>query len=418
MLGAPLSNNFGGPSLLISICKCLRKAVPDVEFSILSDIEKSPEQARRYEEKYNVARVNGIRARHKYLGLIQSFLWATANKTGIRLPVSFLSNPWLDELRKADVAMDTRGISQTDFFSRWRTHFDENIPLITAAYLGKPAIKYTQDMGPFLNRSNRMTARYCFPKLDLIITRGIIVRELLKEIGISKNVKVLPDTAFLLDPAPVEEVDKILEREDLSGRQLIGIAASRQVDRRILKDGDKTLQNAYTLFLARIADHMIEKCQATVVFIPNEGAKGPDGYDDIFVAKKIYDKITYKENARVLSEFYNAEITKGLIGKCDLMIASRYHSAVAAFSMHVPTMVLGWGFKYDQLTETVGQRAYLFNYEGIDLVEMKAAVDHLWKNRELVKETLERIIPHIKSTVYCGGALVKEILEKSLPNKK
>jgi polysaccharide pyruvyl transferase WcaK-like protein len=417
MTGSKLSNNFGGPSLLISICKCLRRAIPDAQFSILTGIEHSPEQARRYEEKYDVARVTGIRGRHKYLGLIQAFLWATAGKIGLRLPSFMMSNPWLDELKNADVVMDIRGISQTDFFSHWRTHFAENIALMTAVYLGKPAIKYTQDMGPFLNRSNRIIARYCFRRYDLIIARGIIVRELLKEIGVSKNVKVFPDTAFLLDPAPVEEVDKVLEREGVSDPPLIGIVASRQVDRRILQDGDKTQQNAYTSALARLADHLTEEHRATVVFIPNEGAKTVD-YDDVYVARKVFDQMTHKENTRVLPEFYDAEITKGLIAKCDLMIASRYHSVVAAFSMCVPTMVLGWGFKYDQLTEMVGQRTYLFNYENIDSDEMETAVDSLWKNREVVKEDLERIIPRIRETVYSGGRFVKEILEKSHSSKK
>ncbi len=417
MVGTSLSGNFGGPSLLVGICKCLRKVIPDAEFRILTRIEKIPEQARRYEEKYDVTIVSGIRGRHKYLGMIQAFLWATAGKLGLRLPFFLMSNPWLDELRNADIVMDTRGFSQTDFFSHWRTHIGENLALMTAAYQGKPAIKYTQDMGPFLNCSNRMTARYCFRRYELIIARGIIVRELLKEIGISVNVKVLPDTAFLLDPAPVEDVDKILQREGVSGRPLIGIAASRQVDQRILNDGDKTQQNAYTSALARLADHLIETHQATVVFIPNEGAKVGD-YDDIYVARKVFDQMTHKDSARVLTEFYDAEITKGLIAKCDLMIASRYHSVVAAFSTYVPTMVLGWGFKYDQLTEMVGQRAYLFNYENIDPVEMEAAVDHLWENRELAKEDLKRIIPRIQETVYSGGRFVKEILEKSCSREK
>ena len=417
MVGSSLSNNLGGPSLLIGICKCMRRAIPDAQFIILTGIEHSPEQARRYEEKYDVARVTGIRARHKYLGLIQAFLCATAGKIGLRLPSFMMFNPWLDELRNVDVVMDTRGISQTDYFSHWCTHFDENITLMTAVHLGKPAIKYTQDMGPFQNRSNRMTVRHCFPKYDLIIARGIIVRELLKEIGVSKNVKVLPDTAFLLDPAPKEEVDKILEHEGLIGRPLIGIAASRQVDRRILKDGDKTLQNPYTLALAQLADHLIEEYRATVVFIPNEAAKTAD-YNDVYVARKVFDRMTHKDSARVLTEFYDAEITKGLIAKCDLMIASRYHSVVAAFSMRIPTMVLGWGFKYDQLTEMVGQRAYLFNYENIVPAEMEAAVDHLWENREVVRQDLKRIIPRIQEMVYSGGRYVKELIERSLPSTK
>jgi colanic acid/amylovoran biosynthesis protein len=412
MVGSSLSNNFGGPSLMISICKCLRKVMPDAQLRIVTDSEKSPEQARRYEKDYDVARVKGFRARYRFLGLIQSFLCAKARKIGVHFPSFLMSNPWLDELRNSDVVMDTRGISQTDYFSHWRTHVEENIPLMTAVYLGKPAIKYTQDMGPFLNRSNRVIARHCFPRYDLIIARGIIVRELLKEIGVSRNVKVLPDTAFILDPAPQVDAAKVLEREGVTGRPLIGIAASRQVDRRILKDGEKTLQNAYTLALAHIADHVIRKFQATVIFIPNERAQDTDGYDDVYVAQKAYDRMASKANAHVLTGSYDAEVTKGLIANCDVMIASRYHSVVAAFSSRVPTMVIGWGFKYDQLTEMVGQRRYLFNYEGIDLAKMEAAVTHLWENREAVRQDLETVVPRIQEMVYSGGGFVREVIEK------
>lgn len=47
--------------------------------------------------------------------------------------------------------------------------------------------------------------------------------------------------------------------------------------------------------------------------------------------------------------------------RCEVMVASRYHSCVAALSAGVPTLVIGWHYKYDELLNLYGQDKWIIS---------------------------------------------------------
>jgi len=418
LIGAPLTGNFGGPSLLISTCKVLKEAIPNAKFKLWTH---SPERdyrlAKIYDNKYKLRRVE-ISARDIYIGFIRAFLFAILKKFKIR--ANFLLNfKWLREYLDSEVIIDIRGITLTDYFGgRGITqdifgYFAQTVTLLTAHLLGKPAIKFTQDMGPFNNKINRFFSKICLNRLDIIMARGEITKDLLKKIGIETPIYIQPDTAFVMDPAPIEEIKEILKKEQIDKKTLIGIVPSRQVDKRILSTKDFKLQNNYTLLLARLADYLIEKFDANIVLIPNEITHEKNGYDDVYVAKKIFKNIKNKERVRLITNEYFAPQLKGVIGKCDLLISSRYHSMVAALSMCIPTLVIGWGFKYNQIMKMVGQENFVCDYKKISLNELYLKIDHLWYNKEKIKKELADKMPSIKNSVFLGGEIVKNLIDTS-----
>lgn len=400
-----LSGNLGVPSLLISTCKVLRTSIPDSEFKLFSSRpEKDSEQATRY----GVEVVEGTR-RQFGVAFLRCLLWAGLKRFGLNVPF-LLNDKILEEYRNADVIIDTLGISFTDFFSSLTGYLTQSMWLLVGILLKKPVVKFTQDMGPFENKVNKYLAKLCLNRLSFILVRGEITKKHLEKLGINRPIYVQPDTSFVLDPASIEKVNKIVKQEKLDKKPLIGIVASRQVDQRI-SDGDIKSQNRYTTIIAQIADHVIEKLNALIVFIPNEIAQQKGGYDDIYTAEKAYELIKNKSEVRLITTEHQAQELKGLIGKCDLLITSRYHSTVAALSTCVPCLVIGWGFKYDQVMEIMGQKEFVCNFETITLDEVQAKVDKLWHNREKVKAELASRMPSIEKSVLSGGELVKNLLD-------
>ena len=402
---SPLSGNLGVPSLLISTCKALRTFIPDAEFKLFSS---SPEQDSEQAIRYGVGVVEGT-TRHFGVAFLRCLLWAGLNRFGLN--ISFLLNSKiLDEYRNADVIIDILGISFTDFFSSLTGYMIQSMWLLIGILLKKPVVKFTQDMGPFENKVNRYLAKLCLNRLGFILVRGEITKEHTKKLGINRPIYVHPDTSFVLDPAPVEKINRIMLQEKLDKKPLIGIVASRQVDQRI-SDGDIKSQNRYTTVLAQVADHIIEELNALIVFIPNEIAHQKGGYDDIYVAKKVYEKMENKSEVRLITTEYQAQELKGLIRECDLLITSRYHSTVAALSTCVPCLVIGWGFKYNQVMGIMGQKEFVCNFETMTLAEVQAKVDKLWHDRENVKAELVSRMPSIEQSVLSGGEMVKDLLD-------
>jgi polysaccharide pyruvyl transferase WcaK-like protein len=405
---SPLSGNLGVPSLLVSTCKVLRTSIPDSEFKLFSSRpQKDSEQATRY----GVEVVEGT-LRQFGVAFLRCLLWASLNRFGLN--VSFLLNDKiLEEYRNADVIIDILGISFTDFFPNTIGYMLQSVWLLTGTLLKKPIVKFTQDMGPFENKVNKYLAKLCLNRLGFILVRGEITKEHTKKLGINRPIYVHPDTSFVLEPAPIEKVNRIMKQEKLDKKPLIGIVTSRQVERFIERqyDGDIKSQNRYTTTIAQIADHLIEKRNALIVFIPNEIAPQKGGYDDIYTAKKAYDRIENKSEVRLITTEYQAQELKGLIRECDLLITSRYHSTVAALSTCVPCLVIGWGFKYDQVMGIMGQKEFVCNFETMTLTEVQAKVDKLWHDREKVKAELASRMPSIEQSVLSGGKLVKDLLD-------
>jgi polysaccharide pyruvyl transferase WcaK-like protein len=379
---SPLSGNLGVPSLLISTCKVLRTSISDSEFKLFSP---RPEQDFEHARKYGVEVVEGT-LRQFGVAFLRSFLWAGLNRFGLNVPF-LLNDKILEEYRNTDVIIDILGISFTDFFPSLTGYITQSMRLLIGILLKKPVVKFTQDMGPFENKVNKYLAKLCLNRLSFILVRGEITKKHLEKLGINRPIYVHPDTAFVLDPAPIEKINEIMMQEKLDKMPLIGIVASRQVDQRI-SDGDIKSQNRYTTIIAQIADHLIEKLNVLVVFIPNEIAQQKGGYDDIYVAKKAYERIENKNEVRLITTEYQAQELKGLVRKCDLLITSRYHSTVAALSTGVPCLVIGWGFKYDQVMGIMGQKELVCNFETVTLAEVQAKIDKLWHDKEKVKADL------------------------------
>jgi len=413
LTGSKLSGNFGVPSLLISACKVLKKSIPDAQFKLIGSGETKI--VKEYLEEYGIKKVE-TRYRNIYICFFQSILWRMLYSIGLNVQY-ILKNKFLDELKNSKIVIDIRGITLTDYFSSKnlirdiRSYFGQSIILFIAFLLKKPAIKFTQDMGPFNNRANRFFARICLERLDFILARSRETERLVKEIGIKTPMYVKPDTAFVMDPASPDEVCKILDSFYIDNKTLVGINPSRQVDQRILAGDDYKLQNNYTRTLAQLADYLIENFSVHVILIPNEiGLIGKNSYDDIFVAKKVCTDIKNQNMVTLIEKEHVAFDLKGIIGELDLLIASRYHSIVASLSMTVPCLVIGWGFKYNELMGMMGQGEFVFDYKNVNICELLEKTKKIWLNRKEVRKELELKMPIIRESVFSGGELVKNLL--------
>ena len=408
--GAHLYRNLGGPSLLISTCKALRTHLPDARFKFFSPFPK--EDAERA-APYGVE-VVGFDPKEFYRAFVVSLFWKSFRKIGIDLSF-LLKKGVLREYRNADLVVDIKGITFTDFFPSPLAYLIHTLQLLLGVVLGKRVVKFTQEMGPFENKWNRFFAKLCLNRMDFILARSDRTKQYVEQLGVKRPVYVHPDTAFILDVAPDEELSAIMEAEDLLEKPLIAVVPSRQIDKRISEKErrGKESQNSYTRAVARAADYLIEKWNATVLFLPNEISRVEEGYDDIYVARKILEAVQKKEKVKLISKEYPAPLLKGLISRCDMAVVSRYHSMVAALSTATPCLVVGWGFKYSQVMDRFGQSRFICDFQTVTFDEMKGKLDELWHDRERVKSDLESRLPTLEQTVLSGGKLVKDLLGES-----
>lgn len=67
--------------------------------------------------------------------------------------------------------------------------------------------------------------------------------------------------------------------------------------------------------------------------------------NDLDILKKIYDTLNNPHVQLVNVPNINAKQIKYLISQCDVMIASRTHASIGAYSTYVPTLEIGYSIK-------------------------------------------------------------------------
>lgn len=375
LIGARLSDNLGGPSLAVSTVEVLKSVYPEAKFTLLVP-EKAYANDQKIEGKYPLS----VMPFHAEKILL--YLWI---KRWFKLSIG----PWslqktVNAILHSDMIVDIWGIMFADSFrsKSFISKFREGLRLTFGKLVNIPMVKYTVAMGPFQSKWNRLFAKWYLNQfVDIIFARDEITERHLKILGINTETHGAPDTAFLL---PVSN-----HHPNVNNENLVGISVSYQARNRYSNPAD------YTLMIANLINNIIQKYDTSVLLIPNEIESGTD--DDKKIAVEI-NRLVVSDQCDVLDTSHlSAMDIKNVISQCEAVIAARYHTIIAALSLGIPVLALGWHHKYKGVLQLFHQDEYLLDVNSMDLHQAESKFETLWKNRVKVRS---EILSHIESVKY------------------
>ncbi|MBN2412826.1 polysaccharide pyruvyl transferase family protein [candidate division KSB1 bacterium] len=390
LIGARLSLNLGGPSLLASTKNVLNSCFKDPEYTLVI-LYKTYKEDRALAPKYGVSVVP-----------FRFKLW-TLPMIIIRKLLKIYIGPkdqkdFIRSIEESDIVIDMWGIAYADnFHNNIYNRIVDGIHMWAGKLFGKPVIKYTAALGPFNHFTNRLFARFYFQKnCDLILTRDKTSYDNIKSVGITTPAYTLPDTAFLLESAENElsqELDGLKK-----SHPLVTVSISYQTLNREKQPG------AYIDSMVHIMNHIINKYNAYIILLPNELAKGPN--DDYKIGQKILAKMDTPNCSLVNTENLIAQELKAIIKKSDLVVAARYHTIVASLSLGIPTLAIGWHHKYIEVLSLFDQQQWLCNIDELTNKDLTDKFDSLWARRHQVADQINDNVTIIKGKIMKGGELV------------
>lgn len=228
-----------------------------------------------------------------------------------------------------------------------------------------------------------------------IITRESLTFDALKRAGITKNVYLVPDPAFQLDP-----IYNPLPSEWREGNT-VGINLSPMV-MGFDKGADMALRN-----YRRLIEHIINDTDMTVALIPHVVWAHNDDRKPL---GRLYEM--FKTTGRViLVNDHTAEELKGYIARCRFMVAARTHASIAAYSSKIPTLVVGYSVKAKGIaTDIFGDyRNYVLPVQDItsenDLIK---SFNWLVEHEIKISTHLNNFIPKYNDNVWRLNQVLKE----------
>jgi len=337
--------------------------------------------------------------------LLVCILWATFSKFGVNFKF-FISDRILREYANADMIISLNfGDVFTDNYGPIRS-FSMIFQNLISVFSGKPVIFFPQTIGPFNTKITKTLAKYILNRSHLIMAREIFTEKYLIDLGVDKNlIRFVPDTAFLLEASNNTKVNSILEKEGFGNyskdQVVIGMSLNPSVPSFSGAHGKK---EEYEYILCKVVDYLIDKLNAIVIFVPNVTHNGVDTRS---FGNSIRENILQKDRVISINGEYTAEELKGIIGRCDLFIATLTHTFIAAVSMNVPAIAIAYGAKTLGIMRLVGVEKYIINFNDLDLNTMISKVDDAWENRDSIKMLMLPKIESMNKDLISSGKLLE-----------
>ena len=211
-----------------------------------------------------------------------------------------------------------------------------------------------------------------------IIARESITYDTLCQHGLLDKLTLAPDPAFVLEAKP------FALPEGLLSSSIIGINVSPLVVRKESTPG--ILINNIKLLIKWIT----EQTDYKIMLIPHVVAPVDNDYA---LLSNLSDELSDEEKQRtyLLDSHHSAAEYKYAIAQCRFLMCARTHVSIAAYSLGIPVLVLGYSVKAKGIAQDLEMSDYVLDLEKVtdDHVIGKAFVQ-MQGDRELIHSRLKK----------------------------
>lgn len=244
---------------------------------------------------------------------------------------------------------------------------------------------------------NREDVKKDMHNYSAIFARESLTYEALKEAGITKNLFLYPDSAFVLD-TKYRSLPEGFQEKNTVGLNISPLIVDNEINQGI------TMKNYRALI-----QYILDNTGMSVALIPHVVW---DRNNDFKTLGELY---SYFENEPRVIQIgdYSCEELKGYIARCRFFIGARTHATIAAYSSRVPTLVVGYSVKARGIAKDL-----FGTYENyvvpVQCLEEEGQLNRAFKwmldNEEKLKRQLDEVIPPYLEKAYAMGDKLKEII--------
>ncbi len=168
---------------------------------------------------------------------------------------------------------------------------------------------------------------------------------------------------------------------------------------------DRALWNTMCV---EIAHKVLSTTGRPLILIPHVTIPGDNDHE---LLSSIYQQLGENKNIYLLPSTLSAAELKYVISKCDAVIASRTHAAIAAFSTGVPALCLSYSTKTEGLcVDMFNSLDYCINAKSITSAVIIERLNNVLNNSKYIREVLHNKTSEMKSMAYDSGNILSTIL--------
>ncbi|MGI5275645.1 polysaccharide pyruvyl transferase family protein [Streptomyces rochei] len=259
-----------------------------------------------------------------------------------------------------------------------------------------PTFAYAVGAGPLTDSEDRDAVRTVLADMDDVVVRDEESRLVLEEVGLEREVTVTADPALLLGPEAFTEA--MMRDEGIpSGARLVGMSV-----REPGRAAEKLDEGDYHALLADVADFLVRRLDAHVVFLPMER-------HDVRHAHAVLSHMTAPDKGRILHGDYSPGQVLGFMRHLDVAVGMRLHFVIFAALSGVPVLPLPYSGKVFDFARRLGAPALVGvarEQAGLLLAEVDRMWDEYPQRRDDLRTRMRELSAAARETcVRCGVVL-------------
>jgi polysaccharide pyruvyl transferase CsaB len=258
---------------------------------------------------------------------------------------------------------------------------------------------YAIGAGPLREPDDREAVRTVLADMDDVVVRDEESKLVLEEVGVERDVVVTADPALLLEPEPF--TDEMMRHEGVpTDARLVGMSV-----REPGRAAEKLDEGDYHALLADVADFLVRRLDAHVVFLPMER-------HDVRHAHAVLSHMTAPDKGRILHGSYSPGQVLGFMRHLDLAVGMRLHFVIFAALSGLPVLPLPYSGKVFDFARRMGAPA-LVGVAREQAGLLLAEVDRLWdeypERREELHSRVRELSTQARETCARCGLLLDEV---------
>lgn len=262
-----------------------------------------------------------------------------------------------------------------------------------------PVMLYAISAGPLTSHSSRravQAALNAFPP-PVITVRDRQGYRLLEDVGVTHEIHLTADPAFLLEPEELSTDALKAEGVELD-RPLVGFSV-----REPGPAAPDIRPDEYYALLANAADFLVERYGAEVVFVPMELA-------DVRHSHGVIAHMRNAECAELLRRRYSPRQILDFLGRLDLAVGMRLHFLIFAALQGTPFAALPYASKVSGLLEDLDMPTPPLGSIGVG--QLIARIDSSWDSRGELRTKIREKVPVLRRRAQQTTELLVRLLEE------
>lgn len=263
--------------------------------------------------------------------------------------------------------------------------------------LGVPVMVYAISAGPLTHRASRRAVQAALNAAALVTVRDRQGHRLLEDVGVTREIHLTADPAFLIPPQELS-VEALKAEGVALDRHLVGFS--------IREPGpaapDLNVDEYYAL-LANAADFAVERLDANVLFIPMEKT-------DLQHSHAVISHMQNAERADIMKRRYSPRQILELVGRLEFAVGMRLHFLIFAARHGIPFVALPYASKVTGLLEDLEMEMPPLGTFGAG--QLIARIDRSWDTRHEIRAKIMRKLPALEERAKKTNELLLELLRE------